>query len=65
MMMDANRAKQILEMKDTVPVRLDGEQSVWIESVDVANSMATVQVGTNPLNTQTVSVDRLVEEKKH
>lgn len=46
--MDAHRAKHILEMKDTVPVQLDGEQPVWIESVDVANGMATVQVGKQP-----------------
>ncbi|NGP58352.1 H-type small acid-soluble spore protein [Paenibacillus thiaminolyticus] len=62
--MDVNRAKHILEMKDTVPVQLDGEQPVWIESVDVANGMATVQVGTNPTNTETVSVDRLKEPQQ-
>ncbi|MEF2248624.1 MULTISPECIES: H-type small acid-soluble spore protein [unclassified Paenibacillus] len=60
--MKAERAKTILEMKDTVPVKLDGEHSVWIESVDMANEMATVQVGTNPLNTQTVAVNRLEEQ---
>ena len=59
--MKAERAKTILEMKDTVPVKLDGEHSVWIESVDMANEMATVQVGNNPLNTQTVAVNRLEE----
>ncbi|WP_195574339.1 H-type small acid-soluble spore protein [Paenibacillus sp. 1001270B_150601_E10] len=59
--MDAERAKQIYEMKDTVPVLLDGEQSVWIENVDIANRMATVQVGTRPTNTETVSVERLQE----
>lgn len=59
--MDAERAKQIYEMKDTVPVLLDGEQSVWIENVDIANGMATVQVGTRPTNTETVSVERLQE----
>ncbi|CAH8718282.1 H-type small acid-soluble spore protein [Paenibacillus thiaminolyticus] len=62
--MDVHRAKHILEMKDTVPVQLDGEQPVWIESVDVANGMATVQVGTNPANTETVSVDRLKEPQQ-
>ncbi|MBN3523429.1 H-type small acid-soluble spore protein [Paenibacillus apiarius] len=62
--MDVSRAKQILEMTDTVPVRLDNDHPVWIESVDEANEMATVQVGTNPMNTHTVSVGRLVEEKK-
>ncbi|CAH0119401.1 MULTISPECIES: H-type small acid-soluble spore protein [unclassified Paenibacillus] len=58
--MDVNRAKEILHSKDMFPVHLDGN-SVWIESVDEANRMATVQVGTNPGNTQTVSVDRLQE----
>ena len=60
--MKVERAKNILEMKETVPVKLDGEHSVWIESVDVANEMATVQVGNNPLNTHTVAVNRLEEQ---
>lgn len=59
--MKAERAQQIYEMKDTVPVLLDGEHSVWIESVDLANEMATVQVGTRPTNTETVKVERLQE----
>lgn len=58
--MDVQRAKQIYESSDTIPVHLDGK-SVWIEKVDEANGMATVQVESNPLNTQTVSVDRLQE----
>jgi len=60
--MKAERAKNILEMKETVPVKLDGEHSVWIESVDMANEMATVQVGNNQLNTHTVAVNRLEEQ---
>ena len=59
--MKAERAQQIYEMKDTVGVKLDGEHPVWIENVDLANAMATVKVGTNPINTHTVSVERLVE----
>ena len=59
--MKAERAQQIYEMKDTVPVLLDGEHSVWIENVDLANEMATVQVGTRPMNTETVKVERLQE----
>jgi len=59
--MNAERAREIYESKDTIAVQLDGEQSVWIENVDVANGVATVQVGTNPINTQTVNVDRLRE----
>jgi len=59
-MMDAKRAKAIYDSKDTIAVSLDGEP-VWIEHVDEANGMATVQVGSDPLNTHTVSVDRLKE----
>ncbi|UHA76081.1 H-type small acid-soluble spore protein [Paenibacillus sp. 481] len=62
--MDVTRAKQIYEMKDTVPVLLDNEHPVWIENVDEPNKMATVQVGNNPLDTHTVSVERLDEDKK-
>lgn len=58
------RAQEIFEAKDTIPVRLDGEQSVWIEKVDVENGMATVQVGTTPQNTQTVAVERLSEAQE-
>ncbi|MBD8498310.1 H-type small acid-soluble spore protein [Paenibacillus arenosi] len=60
--MNVNRAKEIYDSSSNFVVQLDGEHSVWIESVDVANGMATVQVGTNPADTQTVSVERLKEE---
>ncbi|MWC30396.1 H-type small acid-soluble spore protein [Paenibacillus sp. MMS18-CY102] len=60
--MDIQRAKQIYESSATIGVQLEGEP-VWIESVDEANGMATVQVGGTPQNTHTVSVDRLVEDK--
>lgn len=59
--MKVERAKQIYAMKDMVEVKLDGDKPVWIENVDEANAMATVQVGNNPMNTHTVSVDRLEE----
>ena len=59
--MDVQRAMQIYQSDDTIAVHLEG-QSVWIEHVDEVNAMATVQVGTSPLNTHTVSVDRLEEE---
>ncbi|MUT67635.1 H-type small acid-soluble spore protein [Paenibacillus sp. NEAU-GSW1] len=62
--MDTTRAKQIYDSKQIIGVQLDDEHSVWIENVDEANGMATVQVGSNPLNTQTVSVDRLKEENR-
>ena len=62
--MKAERAREIYESSDTIAVQLDGEQSVWIENVDVANGVATVQVGANPVNTQTVNVDWL-QEKPH
>lgn len=58
--MNTQRAKQIYESKDTIAVQLDG-QPVWIERVDEANGMATVQVGQKPTNVQTVAVDRLAE----
>ncbi|MDQ0722157.1 small acid-soluble spore protein H (minor) [Paenibacillus sp. W4I10] len=59
-MMDAKRAKAIYDSKDTIAVTLEGDP-VWIENVDEANGMATVQVGSRPGNTQTVRVDRLEE----
>ncbi|BBI31819.1 H-type small acid-soluble spore protein [Cohnella abietis] len=59
--MNAQRAKEIYESSDNISVQLDGEESVWIENVDVPNGVATVQVGTNPMNTQTVGVERLKE----
>lgn len=58
--MNIQRANEIYSSKDTIAVKLEGEP-VWIESVDTANGMATVQVGAKPTNTQTVSVDRLTE----
>ncbi|WP_027093869.1 H-type small acid-soluble spore protein [Cohnella thermotolerans] len=61
--MNVQRAKQIYESKDTIEVEMEG-RPVWIENVDTANGMATVQIGSDPLNTQTVSVERL-EEKRH
>lgn len=61
--MDIQRAKQIYDSNDTFAVHLEGD-SVWIENVDEANGMATVTVGNNPVNTKTVSVDRLKEAKE-
>lgn len=58
--MDARRALDIYQAKDTIPVTLEGEP-VWIEKVDVDNGVATVQVGSRPTNTQTVNVERLKE----
>ncbi|RCW47570.1 H-type small acid-soluble spore protein [Paenibacillus prosopidis] len=60
--MDTARAKQIYESEQTFLVQLDGD-SVWIENVDEANGMATVMVENNPVNTKTVSCDRLHEGK--
>lgn len=59
--MNAERAQQIYESTDTIAVQLDGEP-VWIEKVDAANGVATVQVGTKPTNVQTVAVERLQEK---
>ncbi|WP_141501864.1 H-type small acid-soluble spore protein [Paenibacillus luteus] len=61
--MDTARAKQIYESDQTFAVQLD-EDSVWIENIDEANGMATVTVGNNPINTKTVSCDRLKEIDK-
>jgi small acid-soluble spore protein H (minor) len=58
--METARAMQIYESEQTFLVQLD-EDSVWIENVDEANGMATVMVGNNPVNTKTVSCDRLKE----
>ncbi|KRE29792.1 H-type small acid-soluble spore protein [Paenibacillus sp. Soil522] len=61
--MDTARAMQIYESEQTFLVKLD-EDSVWIEDIDQANGMATVMVNNNPVNTKTVSVDRLKEVSK-
>jgi small acid-soluble spore protein H (minor) len=61
--MNAERAKEIYESEDTIPVHLDSGEPVWIEKVDTANGVATVQIGNNPVHTQTVAVDRLQEER--
>ncbi|MBB6633442.1 H-type small acid-soluble spore protein [Cohnella thailandensis] len=58
--MNAQRAAEIFSSKDTIEVELEG-QPVWIENVDEANGMATVQIGAKPTNTKTVSVERLKE----
>jgi len=60
--MNVQRAKEIYESEDMIPVKLDNGEPVWIEKVDTANGVATVQVGATPLNTQTVAVDRLSED---
>lgn len=61
--MDVKRAKAIYESKEMIAVQLEGEP-VWIEHVDEANGMATVQVGSRPTNTQTVGVERLEEQHR-
>lgn len=58
--MDMERAVQIFKSEDTYKVKLEGE-SVWIEQIDPANGMATVQVGSRPTNTVTVNVEQLEE----
>ncbi|MDP4098925.1 H-type small acid-soluble spore protein [Paenibacillus sp. P96] len=59
--MDAQRAKAIFDSPEMIAVKLEGKP-VWIEHVDVDNGMATVQVGSDPLDTQTVKIDRLEEK---
>ncbi|ALP35723.1 H-type small acid-soluble spore protein [Paenibacillus sp. 28ISP30-2] len=58
--MNVERAKAIYNSSENIAVQLEGKP-IWIEHVDEANGMATVQVGSNPGNTQTVRVDRLEE----
>ncbi|WP_054956568.1 H-type small acid-soluble spore protein [Paenibacillus dakarensis] len=58
--MDMERAWSIFKSEDTFKVKLEGEP-VWIEHIDQANGMATVQVGSRPTNTVTVNVERLEE----
>lgn len=58
--MDLERAINIFQSEDTYKVKLEGEP-VWIEEIDRENGMATVQVGSRPTNTITVSVQRLEE----
>ena len=62
--MKAERAMEIYKSSDRFEVHLDedGDQ-VWIENVDVANGVATVQVGPKPVQTITVGVERLVEKQ--
>ncbi|MCJ8014416.1 H-type small acid-soluble spore protein [Paenibacillus sp. KQZ6P-2] len=60
--MDVKRALEIYTDKNhNFEVKLEG-QPVWIENVDEVHGMATVQVGPNPTNTQTVKVERLQED---
>lgn len=60
--MEASRAKEILEAKETYRVKLEGD-SVWIENVDVASGTATVTVGHDQSTAQTVDCGRLDEVK--
>jgi small acid-soluble spore protein H (minor) len=61
---NAQRAQEIYESSDRFEVHLDEDgDSVWIENVDVANGVATVQVGPKPVQTMTVGVERLVEKQ--
>ena len=59
--MNVERAKAIYDSTETIAVQLDGKP-IWIEHVDEANGMATVQIGSRPGDTQTVRVDRLEEQ---
>ncbi len=58
--MKTERVKEIFQSKDTFAVNLGGE-SVWIEEVDEASGMATVQIGSDPQRTATVAIDQLQE----
>jgi small acid-soluble spore protein H (minor) len=58
---NAERAQEIFDAEHTIAVHLDDGRPVWIEKVDPDGGVATVQVGSNPGNTQTVAVERLHE----
>lgn len=60
MAMDVNRAQEILQAKDIIEVRLNG-QSVWIEEVDQKNETAKVRLEGNPNDKRIVAVDELTE----
>jgi small acid-soluble spore protein H (minor) len=63
--MNAQRAQEIYDSSDRIEVHLDEDgDSVWIEKVDVANGVATVQVGPKPVQTMTVGVERLIEKQQ-
>lgn len=62
--MKAERALEIYNSSDNFEVHLDEDgTSVWIEKVDVANGVATVQVGPKPVQVLTVGVERLKERQ--
>jgi small acid-soluble spore protein H (minor) len=63
--MNAERALEIYNSSDNFEVHLDEDgTSVWIENVDIANGVATIQVGPKPVQTMTVGVERLKEKQK-
>jgi small acid-soluble spore protein H (minor) len=62
---NTERARQIYESTDMFEVHLDSSDgpTVWIENVDDANGMATVQLGAKPTDVQTVAINRLLEKQ--
>lgn len=58
--MDVIRAKEILNLEQTVDVKLDGVP-VWIDSVNLVSGQAQVHVKNKPDQQKTVSVQELRE----
>jgi H-type small acid-soluble spore protein len=58
--MELERAKQILQAEETIPVVLNGEP-VWIESVDANKQEVQVHLQQNPRERRTVSPGQLQE----
>jgi H-type small acid-soluble spore protein len=58
--MELERAKQILQSEETIPVVLNGEP-VWIENVDVNSAQVQVHLQQNPKERKSVSPDQLQE----
>lgn len=58
--MDIERAQEIFEASETIPVMLNGE-SVWIERVDPNKDQVQVHLQSQPNERKTVSPDQLQE----
>lgn len=58
--MDIERAQEIFDAEETIPVMLNGE-SVWIERVDPNKDQVQVHLQNDPNERKTVSPDQLQE----
>jgi small acid-soluble spore protein H (minor) len=62
MKMNVQRAKEILESPDIIPVTCNGKQII-IQSVNEKNETARIYLREEPMEEKTVSVHELVEEQ--